>query len=127
MRKISMIFTCLMILGCKMERVPGDSFSFVLTCDMEWLREYNRHGNTLPDMENQRFRHAYDCLNQYPENRDRFVSLLQAYHVNAYIFGHTHNYSIVKINVRGKQLEYETCRINYDQNEYEIADRGHMH
>jgi len=106
----------------------------------------------MPDTENQRFRHADNSLNLFPGNRDRFISLLQEHNVKAFIFGHTHNYSIVKINalwhvdaghsrgtadmgsrstfiiihVRGTQLEYETYRLNYENNEYEIADHGHL-
>jgi len=34
-----------------------------------------------------------DSLDQYPENRDRFWSLLEQYHVTAYLCGHTHVYS----------------------------------
>ena len=106
----------------------------------------------FPDIENQRFRHTDDCLNQYPENRDRFVALLQENNVRAYIVGHTHNYSIVKvnslwhidaghargtgdmgarstfvnINVRGGHIDFETYRLNYDNNQYELADSGNL-
>ncbi len=51
----------------------------------------------LPDMDSKRLRHEDDCLNQYPENRDRFVRLLSDLKVKAYIFGHTHNYSVKNI------------------------------
>jgi hypothetical protein len=106
----------------------------------------------FPDIENQRFRHTDDCLNQNPENRDRFVDLLQEYNVRAYLVGHTHNYSIVKvnslwhidaghargigdmgarsafviINVRGDQIGYETYRLNYENKKYELADSGDL-
>ena len=106
----------------------------------------------LPDMETQRFRHSDDSLNKYPENRNRFVSLLQEHHVRAYMVGHTHNYSIVKINelwhidvghargnadmgarstfvkinVNGNAVDYETYRLNYDSHTYEIADSGNL-
>jgi len=104
----------------------------------------------MPDIENQRFRHVHDCLNQYPENRDRFVKLLEKYDVRAYIVGHTHNYSIVKINdlwhidaghargdgdkgarstfirinVNGDKVTYDTYRINQETRKYELADTG---
>ena len=105
----------------------------------------------LPDMENQRFRHTSDCLNAYPANRDRFVKLLQDYGVKAYVFGHTHNYSVVKINrlwhvdvghsrgtgdpgarstymivmVSKRNISYITYR--YSKNKtYEIADQGNF-
>ncbi len=105
----------------------------------------------LPDMENQRFRHTSDCLNAYPANRDRFVKLLQDYGVKAYIFGHTHNYSVVKINrlwhvdvghARGtgdmgakstymlvnvdkSNVSFLTYRLN-SKNEYELTDQGNF-
>jgi len=51
-----------------------------------------------PDAENGRLRHADDSLNQYPAHRDRFWNLLKSKRVVAYICGHTHNYSLVKID-----------------------------
>ena len=104
----------------------------------------------FPDIENQRFRHESDCLNQYPENRDKFVKLLQEFNVNSYIVGHTHDYSIVKINklwhidvghsrglgdmgarstfvkinVGADKISYETYRLNFRNNKYEIFDSG---
>lgn len=102
----------------------------------------------FPDMENQRYRHTDDCLNQYPENRDRFVKLLQDYKVKAYIFGHTHNYSVAKINklwhidvghsrgtgdagarstylimtVSKDKISYSTYRQNAKTHNYELVD-----
>ncbi len=52
----------------------------------------------LPDEESGRLRHENDSLNQYPANRDSFWNLLKTYNVKAYICGHTHNYSISKID-----------------------------
>ena len=106
----------------------------------------------LPDIENQRFRHVDDCLNQYPENRDRFVKLLQEKKVKAYVYGHTHNYIVVKINklwhvdvghsrgtgdpgarstylimnVKGNLISYITYRLNGKTRSYEIADSGDL-
>jgi hypothetical protein len=51
-----------------------------------------------PDADNGRERHMADSLNLYPTNRDRFWSLLESKGVTAYICGHTHNYSAVKID-----------------------------
>lgn len=51
-----------------------------------------------PDADNGRARHMDDSLNAYPANRDRFWNLLKKAGVVAYICGHTHNYSIVKID-----------------------------
>jgi predicted phosphodiesterase len=104
----------------------------------------------MPDIENQRFRHVHDCLNQYQENRDRFVELLQKYDAKAYIVGHTHNYSTVKVNnlwhmdaghargdgdkgtkspfirikVNGGDVSYFTYRRTPDTSVYELADKG---
>ena len=104
----------------------------------------------MPDIENQRFRHVHDCLNQYPGNRDRFVKLLQEHNVTAYIVGHTHNYSIVKINdlwhidaghargdgdtgakstfikinVNDSEINYVTYRRNPETRKYLISDKG---
>lgn len=104
----------------------------------------------LPDIENQRFRHEHDSLNRYPENRDRFVKLLQDYGVTVYIFGHTHNYSVAKINrlwhmdaghargigdrgsrstfirmtVSADNVRYTTYRLNLETMIYEITDSG---
>lgn len=51
-----------------------------------------------PDADNGRLRHEYDSLNSHPASRDRFWNLLSAKKVTAYICGHTHNFSAVKIN-----------------------------
>jgi hypothetical protein len=51
-----------------------------------------------PDADNGRLRRADESLNQYPEHRDRFWELLKAEGVAAYLCGHTHNYSLEKIN-----------------------------
>lgn len=50
-----------------------------------------------PDADNGRVRHVGDSLDQYETNRDRFWSLLESEGVVAYVCGHTHNYSAVKI------------------------------
>ncbi len=50
-----------------------------------------------PDADNGRERHVGDSLDKYPDNRNRFWSLLESEGVVAYICGHTHNYSAVKI------------------------------
>lgn len=42
--------------------------------------------------------HYYESLDQYPDARDRFWTLLQEYGVRAYFCGHTHNYSAVRID-----------------------------
>ncbi|HEX3044939.1 MAG TPA: metallophosphoesterase [Bacillota bacterium] len=52
----------------------------------------------LPDEESGSLRHLGDSLDKYPANRDRFWTALATYSVKAYICGHTHNYSISKIN-----------------------------
>lgn len=52
----------------------------------------------LPDETSGRFRHEGDCLNKYPDNRDRFWETLSEFGVKAYLCGHTHNYSIAKFD-----------------------------
>jgi hypothetical protein len=51
-----------------------------------------------PDADNGRERHMENSLNQHPANRDRFWNLLREKGVVAYICGHTHNYSAVRID-----------------------------
>jgi predicted phosphodiesterase len=51
-----------------------------------------------PDEDNGRLRHSGDSLDAYPEHRDRFWNLLKSEGGLAYITGHTHNYSTVKVN-----------------------------
>jgi hypothetical protein len=50
-----------------------------------------------PDDETGEVRHLGDSLDQYPAARDRFWLLLQEHDVLAYIHGHSHTYSSVKI------------------------------
>lgn len=52
----------------------------------------------IPDMDNGKFTHLGDSLDQYPENSFRFHQLLLKYGVTAYICGHTHSASYSKIN-----------------------------
>ena len=54
-----------------------------------------------PDEDTGRLRHVGDSLDQYPANRDRFWDLLVAEQITAYICGHTHNYSAVRIDENG--------------------------
>jgi len=49
------------------------------------------------DDETGQARHIEDSLNQYPEARDQFWSLLQEHGVLAYIHGHTHTYSALRV------------------------------
>ncbi len=51
-----------------------------------------------PDADNGRLRHTDDGLNQHSDHRDRFWSLLRQAGVTAYVCGHTHNYSVVRVN-----------------------------
>ncbi len=51
-----------------------------------------------PDAQTGDLRHVYDSLDQYPEARDRFWSLLVEHGVVAYINGHTHGFSAVPID-----------------------------
>ena len=51
-----------------------------------------------PDAATDRLRHLGDSLDQYPAHRDRFWHLLGQERVDAYICGHTHNYSLVNVD-----------------------------
>jgi hypothetical protein len=51
-----------------------------------------------PDADNGRLRHEFDSLNAHPSNRNRFWDLLREYEVAAYLCGHTHNYSLARID-----------------------------
>jgi len=51
-----------------------------------------------PDEDNGRARHVGDSLDQHQTNRDRFWNLLREERVVAYLCGHTHGYSAVKID-----------------------------
>lgn len=50
-----------------------------------------------PDMDNGRLRHAEDSVSSDPARAERFVALLKKYKVRAYLCGHTHNTSVVKL------------------------------
>ena len=54
-----------------------------------------------PDQESRRLRHENDSLNIHAVNRDRFWKALLDYGVTAYVCGHTHSYSAVKIGSSG--------------------------
>ena len=54
-----------------------------------------------PDKESGRVRYIDASLNMFETNRDRFWQTLTDNSVTAYICGHTHNYSAVKINADG--------------------------
>ncbi len=98
-----------------------------------------------------RLRHLGDSLDAFPAHRDAFWALLTAHGVKAYICGHTHNYSTIKIggvwqmdvgHARGKAdtgapstfvkitvwkkgaVSYQTYRQNLSTAAYEIADTG---
>ncbi|MEA3327268.1 MAG: metallophosphoesterase [Chloroflexota bacterium] len=50
-----------------------------------------------PDAQTGDIRHLYESLDQYSKARDRFWELLRNHNVLAYVHGHTHGYSAVKI------------------------------
>lgn len=106
-----------------------------------------------PDEESGRIRHEFDSLNAHPFNRDRFWNALSDYGVTAYICGHTHNYSAVKIDgvwqidaghARGfastgarstfvmiyimadGSVWYYTYRLNFDTGEYELTNSSQL-
>jgi hypothetical protein len=103
-----------------------------------------------PDADTARTRHMTDSLNQYPNNRDRFWSLLKDMGVMVYFCGHTHNFSVyhydgvwqldvghargagdtgapstfVMVNVDGSLVTYDAYRDSHDGN-YDYDDIIH--
>ncbi len=53
---------------------------------------------SMPDMDSGRHRHKGDNLDAHPVNSHRFQELLRAHDVTAYVCGHTHGFSLSKIN-----------------------------
>jgi predicted phosphodiesterase len=51
-----------------------------------------------PDKDCGRIRHVGACLDEYPDHRDRFWELLKNQGVMAYICGHTHGHSAIKVD-----------------------------
>jgi Calcineurin-like phosphoesterase len=105
-----------------------------------------------PDVDNGRLRHETDSLNAYVAHRGRFWDLLKGKGVVAYICGHTHNYSLVKIDgvwqldagharglgdtgtrstfvlvhVDGPAVTYETYRDDASGGPYTLMHRGFL-
>lgn len=52
---------------------------------------------SIPDMDSGRIRHGGESVSFDPARAERFVRLLVKYHVRAYLCGHTHNASVVKL------------------------------
>jgi len=52
----------------------------------------------LPDEASGRLRHRGDSLDAHPKAAERFLELLRAYAVSAYLCGHTHNYSAALVD-----------------------------
>ncbi len=103
-----------------------------------------------PDALTGRVRHLGGSLDAHPAHRDRFWNLLQERGVRAYICGHTHNYSAIRVNgvwqldagharglgdtgapstfilvrVRGPQVTFETYRDNMQGGLYTLVDSG---
>lgn len=104
----------------------------------------------VQDMDSKRMRHRRDSLNQFPENRDRFWSLLEKEKVAAFFCGHTHNASaekfgsvyqvdaghatgmadkgapssFVKIHVSDEDIRFEIYRLDYDRLSYPLRRSG---
>lgn len=53
---------------------------------------------SLPDMDTGRVRHSKESVGADAVHLARFVQLLQAHHVRAYICGHTHDCSVAKVH-----------------------------
>ncbi len=105
-----------------------------------------------PDALTGRARHIGDSLDAHPERRERFWNLLRERGVRAYICGHTHNYSAVRVNgvwqldagharglgdtgapstfilvrVRGPQVIFETYRDDMQGGPYGLFHTGFL-
>jgi hypothetical protein len=100
-----------------------------------------------------RLRHEGDSLDQFPANRDAFWQVLVDHGVTAYLCGHTHNYSVIKIDgvwqidaghARGLadtgapstfmkmtvydtgDVSYQTWRQDITTGEYSLQDEGQL-
>jgi len=107
----------------------------------------------LPDADSGRLRHETDSLNAHVTNRDRFWTTLSSHSVAAYICGHTHNYSVEKLDgvwqvdaghARGTgdtgsrstflmfyimsngDVWYYTYRLNPESSQYELGYTGRL-
>lgn len=90
---------------------PGDKGEIELTAAMlQWLEADLRATKqrmifvvghqpieSVPDMESGRRRHEKDSVSHDPEDTAEFLGLLKKYRVRAYICGHTHDTSVVKL------------------------------
>lgn len=52
---------------------------------------------SLPDMDSGRVRHPGESVSADPDRAERFATLLRKFRVRAYLCGHTHNTSVVKL------------------------------
>lgn len=128
---------------------------------IKWLRDDLFHNNkdyifvvghepayVFPDDDTKTLRHADDCLNKYPIERDNFWNILSEFSVTAYICGHTHCYSSEKVNevwqiniahtcgygdISTKstfihaicykdQVQFKTYRLNFDTGIYDLYE-----
>ncbi|MBN2550367.1 MAG: metallophosphoesterase [Anaerolineales bacterium] len=104
------------------------------------------------DIDTGRLRHQDESLDKYLTNRDRFWSLLQAEGVIAYLCGHTHNYSAIRvgdvwqidagharglgdtgapstfvlIHVRGDTIQFEAYRDDANGGSYSRRHAGYL-
>lgn len=83
-------------------RVPYRNYGNVIGKQLQWL-EHQLVNNNYPYVFVIGHEPAYprgwqrnygDCLDRYPEDRDRFWALLSQYQVTAYLTGHTHSYLV---------------------------------
>jgi len=107
-------------------------------------------GYPQPDAESGRMRHLGESLDEYPVLRDRFWELMARRGVTAYICGHTHNTSAVRIggvwqidsghsrgtgdlgarstfvvvNVGSRTVTFDIYRLDWDTEVYILTDSG---
>lgn len=70
---------------------------------------------SIPDMDGSRVRHGGESVSSDHERAARFTDLLKKYHVRAYICGHTHDTSVVKLKSGVWQCDSGHARGGGDQ------------
>jgi 3',5'-cyclic AMP phosphodiesterase CpdA len=65
---------------------------------------------SFPDMDTHRSRHGTDSVSVNPQTAQRFIVLLEQYHVKAYLCGHTHDVSVKKLPGGLWQCDTGHCR-----------------
>lgn len=104
--------------------------------DMEWLREYNRNGNSLSDIVNPGPPSCLETTYSFDHKNKHFV-IMNQYCTDSCDDCSTGDipdllYDWLKKDLTKTRKEiilvigHETYRLNYENSEYEMADRGYL-